>query len=100
MSKYPILVRHLAGKRALTIICEACSAEEAISVDNILNEGVYACPAACGGSAVMKYEQGDECRGCDRLGFWTSENRSPIYGYCSRRCKLQAEYSDSLRRRS
>ena len=108
MTEYPILVADFTGERALTIICERCGAEEVIHADDILNEGLYQCPAdterarrastepRCMGGAGMKYEQGDRCEGCGKLGFWTGPHPTPIDGCCSRKCKLQAEYAASL----
>ena len=93
--RYPILVREFKGMQSLTIVCETCHAEEVISPDDILNEGLYACPAgitACGGTAVMKYEQADPCPGCAKLGFWSER-----LGFCcSRVCQLQSEYAAAL----
>jgi hypothetical protein len=106
VTEYPILIRRLTGDKALTIICERCEAEAVVHPDDILNEGLYECPAdeergrtastepRCGGSAVMKYDEGDECKGCDKLGFW---DRDTLKGCCSRKCMLQVEYLRTIR---
>jgi hypothetical protein len=106
MTDYPIVVSRFTPKQALTIVCERCGAEETLEPDELLNEGLYECPAdtelgrrastapRCRGSAVMKYEEGDTCPSCGRLGFWDRAlNRC-----CSRKCMLQAEYAESLKR--
>ena len=107
MTSYPILVAEWDGDQALTIICEKCGAEEVIDPADLLNEGLYDCPAdtelrrrastaeRCRGTAVMKYEPADQCKGCRKLGFWDSYVPE-IDGCCSRRCALQAEYAASL----
>lgn len=105
MTKYPILVADWSGNQALTIICEKCGAEEVIDPDEILNEGLYECPAdtelsrrastalRCRGSAIMKYEQADPCPGCGTLGFYRAEVNA---GCCSRRCMFVAEHAATL----
>jgi hypothetical protein len=105
MSDYPIPVRDSTGETAMTIICEKCRAEAVITADELLNEGLYECPAdtergrlastepRCCGMAVMKYEVADECPGCKRLGWW---DHDVLGGCCSRRCQLQAEYAAAL----
>lgn len=98
MTEYPILVARWNANQALTIVCERCDAEEVIDPDGLLNEGLYECPVGCGGTAVMKYEEGDQCEGCGKLGFWYGARDTAIDGCCSRRCKLQAEYAQELRR--
>lgn len=92
VTEYPILVRRFAGQQPMVIICEACEAEMVLLPDDLLNEGYYACPDGCPGGATYKYEQGDSCRGCKRLGFWSNQG-----GCCSRVCKLQVEYAEQLR---
>lgn len=111
MPEYPILVAEWRGDQALTIICEECGAEEIVDPDELLNEGIYECPAdtalyrsgstarRCRGTAVMKYEQADQCEGCGKLGFWHGSHETAIDGCCSRRCALQAEYAKQLRER-
>lgn len=101
MTEYPILIRRMTGAKALTIICQRCDTEAVIHPDDILNEGLYMCPrneygkpAQCDGSAVMKYDQGDECKGCEKLGFW---DRDTLKGCCSRKCMLQVEYLKTIR---
>jgi hypothetical protein len=101
---YPILVERWTGKQAMTIVCESCHAEAIITADELLNEGIYECPAdtelgrqastarRCRGSAIMKYEEAERCRGCGKLGF----SEETLAGCCSRRCMLQAEYAESL----
>lgn len=108
MSRYPIIVARYTTDQALTIICDRCHAEAVIHPDDLLNEGLYECPAdtelsraastaqRCRGSAFMKYEEGDPCKGCGRLGFWDRK----LDGCCSRRCQLQAEYAAALKARS
>lgn len=105
MMEYPILVAEWKGDQALTIVCEKCGAEVVLDPDELLNEGLYECPAdtelsrrastarRCRGSAVMKYEQADKCQSCGKLGFW-------LNGCCSRRCLLQAEYAKQLQERA
>lgn len=99
MSTYPILVRNFpTPDSALTIVCETCHAEEVISPDDLLNEGLYTCPrgiSACDGTAIMKYEPADQCPGCKKLGFFGGMN-DPLDGCCSRVCMLQAEYAKTL----
>lgn len=92
MSGYPIPVENFDGDKALTIICETCRGEAVIDADEILTEGLYRCPRGCGGTAVMKYEVADRCKGCGKLG-WFSGGPS---GCCSRACALQAEYAAML----
>jgi hypothetical protein len=108
VTEYPILVERWSDDQALTIICERCYAEAVLDPDELLNEGLYECPAdtelsrrasterRCRGSAVMKYDEGDKCEGCGKLGYWHGVRMSPIDGCCSRRCKLQAEYASVL----
>lgn len=105
MSDYPIIVAHLTAEQALTIVCERCGAEANIAADGLHNEGLYECPAdtelartastagRCRGSAVMKYEEGDTCPSCGKLGFFDRA----LKHCCSRRCMLQAEYAEQLR---
>lgn len=107
MTDYPILVEKWTGNQSMTIICESCKAEAVITPDDLLNEGLYECPAdtelsrkastaaRCRGTAVMKYEEAERCRGCGTLGFYGDV--AHLEGCCSRRCKLQAEYADSLK---
>lgn len=109
MTEYPILVKRFRGDQALTIVCTTCFAEAVITPDDILNDGLYECPAntergrtastepRCRGHAEMMYDEGDSCPNCAKLGYWTSfDNRSPISGYCSRRCMLQHQYAKGL----
>jgi hypothetical protein len=104
--EYPILVRDLKPEQALVIICEKCHTEETIGPDDLLNEGLYMCPQnaygeplVCDGTAIMKYEPADPCKGCGKLGFWGCLN-DPLNGCCSRACMLQAEYAESLNARA
>lgn len=90
---YPILVEQYTAKQALTIVCEACHAEAVIHADDILNEGLFACPAGCPGSATYKYEEADRCGGCGRLGFYDIA----LKHCCSRACMLQTEYAATLK---
>lgn len=94
--RYPILVKQWRGNQSLIVVCEYCDGERAISSDELRNEGGYSCPvnAGCPGSAVMKYEEADECPGCKTLGFYRPEVNA---GCCSRKCMFQAEYAESLR---
>lgn len=104
MSDFPVLVERYTAEQALTIVCERCYAEAVIDADDLLNEGLYECPAdterarrasteeRCRSSAVMKYEEADKCKGCGELGFFDK-----VLGYCcSRKCMLQAEYAAQL----
>jgi hypothetical protein len=100
--RYPILVRDLKPEQALVIVCEKCGEEETIDPEDLLNEGLYACPrwAECDGSAIMKYEPADECKGCGKLGFWHDRPGAKfgtLNGCCSRVCMLQAEYAATLK---
>jgi hypothetical protein len=97
VTEYPILVERFEGSQALTIVCEKCAAEAVIDPNDLSNEGLYNCPQNCGGLAVMKFDEGDRCKGCGKLGYWHGPFTTPIDGCCSRRCKLQAEYAESLR---
>lgn len=91
---YPILIRHFEGQQSMVVICEACCAEMVLLPEHMLNDGFYSCPDGCPGTATYKYEEADSCHGCQRLGFWRE-----LDGCCSRRCKLQVEYAEQLRRR-
>lgn len=105
MAIYPILVERYEGDKGMTIICERCHAEAVLDPDELLNEGLYECPAdtelsrrastekRCRGHAIMKYEEADKCGGCNRLGFYRAEVNA---GCCSRRCMLVAEHAASL----
>ena len=98
MTTYPIPVLDFTGSQALTIVCETCHAEEVIDADDISNEGLYECPRSCvrpdgrAGLAVMKYDIGSRCGGCDRLGWFADE----LNGCCSRSCMLIAEHRAAL----
>jgi len=106
-TEYPILVAEWTGDQPLAIVCERCGTEAVIGPDDLLNEGLYECPAdterarrastdpRCRGSAVMKYEQADQCPNCKALGFYRREVNA---GCCSRSCMLQAEYAATLAR--
>lgn len=103
MSEYPILVKRFTGQQSLTIVCEACHTEDVIGEEDILNEGIYLCPldsygkpTVCGGFAIYKYDEGDECPGCRTLGFY---DPNALGGCCSRVCQLQAEYAAELKAR-
>lgn len=105
MPRYPILVERYSSAKAMTIICERCYAEAVLDPDELLNEGLYECPAdtelsrrastekRCRGHAIMKYEEADRCKGCGRLGFYRAEVNAAC---CSRRCMLVAEYAATL----
>lgn len=93
MSRYPILVQRFKGEESLVIVCERCGAEGQANPDELENDGVYGCPRGCGALAVYKYDEGDKCRGCQKLGYWQGWG-----GCCSRRCQLQVEYAEQLRR--
>lgn len=54
--RYPILVEDFGPRQAMAIICESCGAEAQINAETLRNEGRYACPAGCLGTAVHKYE--------------------------------------------
>jgi hypothetical protein len=102
--RIPILVDRYHGDQALTIVCKRCHTEAVLDPEDLLNEGLYECPAntelsrtvstarRCGGSAVMKYEEAERCKSCGKLGFY----ELVLAGCCSRRCMLQAEYAESL----
>jgi hypothetical protein len=110
----PVLVERYSGEQAMTIICERCHTEAVLDPDELLNEGLYECPAdtelsrrasaekRCRGHAIMKYEEADKCKGCGKLGFYESAGPSSNYyapqmvGCCSRRCMLVAEYAATL----
>lgn len=104
MTDYPILVARWTGDQALTIVCERCHTEAVIDPDDIRSEDLYECPAdavrrrrasitaRCGGSASMKYVEGEQCASCGTLDY-----SMPVDGCCSRRCALQAEYAQSLK---
>jgi hypothetical protein len=104
VSDYPLPVRRFTPDQATTIICEVCHTEAVIEADDLLNEGLYECPAntelgklastapRCPGSAVMKYEEADPCPNCGKLGWF-----DPVLkGCCTRVCMLQFEYAASL----
>jgi hypothetical protein len=105
MTRYPILVERFSGKQALVIVCESCHTEAVLVADELLNEGLYECPAntelartastatRCPGYACMKYDEAERCGGCGRLGFYDDK----LAGCCSRKCMLQAEYAATLR---
>jgi hypothetical protein len=90
--RYPIPVLDFTPETALTIVCDSCHAEEVIHADDLLNEGLYSCPVGCDGLAVMKYDIGCKCGGCDRLGWFADE----LNGCCSRSCMLIAEHRQTL----
>ena len=69
-----ILVREWKGNQSMQIICEDCGAEATLTDKTIRNDALYDCPKGCGGTAVYKYEQGDECPGCKRLGFFARDD--------------------------
>lgn len=94
--EWPVLVEHYEGHQALTIICEACYAEEIIHASDLLNDGLYSCPRRCGGYAFHKYEEADACRSCKTLSH-DIDPSGPLKGCCSRVCLLQAEYAESLK---
>lgn len=94
---YPILVERLAAGQALVIACQSCHAEATITADQILNEANYECPKGCGGSAFYKYDEGDKCPNCGKLGYWSHTH--VLKGCCSRLCMLQWEYAQQLAER-
>jgi hypothetical protein len=95
MSRYPILIEQFKGEESMTIVCEQCLAEAVLGPDDLYSDGWYTCPAGCPGVAVYKYDEGDKCPACAKLGFW---DRRALGGCCSRRCQLQVEYAEQLRR--
>lgn len=92
----PIPVERFKGDQSMQIACEHCHADKTLTVDELLNEGLYPCPADCGGTAVYKYEETPRCPGCLRFvpDLLVAEK---LDGCCSRVCQLQAEYAESLK---
>lgn len=91
---YPIIVERMEGDRALRIICLACKAQGQITPDDLNQDAMWPCPAGCGADATFKYVEADhKCPNCGRLGFFPHA----VAPACSRPCKLQAEYAETLK---
>lgn len=92
--RFPIIVKHLDGPKALLIACNGCGVEAAITPDDLNQEASWDCPKGCGGEATFKYVEADhECPSCGKLGFFADA----VAPACSRRCALQLEYLRALR---
>lgn len=100
MSDFPILVERLSPKQAAALGCASCGAERQATERECLEFYIPPGCTSCGMEAVMdwKYMEGEKCKGCGKLGFWS--NNGPLKGVCSRKCQLQAEYAEELRRAS
>lgn len=96
--RYPILVDRWDDKHPADLaVCTRCDAtftvdpSEGDPYDLCTTHGNPTLPGDCGGQIVMKYDQGDRCKGCGKLDY-----SMPLAGCCSRKCQLQAEYAASL----
>jgi hypothetical protein len=103
MPDYPILVARWDEKHPATqAVCTRCEAtfewdpSEGDPVDLCSKHG-NASAGECGGQIVMKYDEGMTCPNCGKLDYTMPDG---LNGCCSRKCMLQAEYAEQLRRKA
>lgn len=91
---YPILVAKWDDKHPPDLaVCEACGWETRYDPAEGPPEDVLTCGACGAFDMTNKYDVGDACKGCGKLGYFDK-----VLAYCcSRACMLQAEYAESLR---
>lgn len=98
---YPILVERFDSRTATAAVCERCHQEitwdpaEGDPYDLCITHQVPKTAGGtdfCGGQIVMKYDEGQRCKGCGKLDF----SMPTPDGCCSRVCSLQAEYAANL----
>lgn len=91
--RYPILVERFKPFQGDIAVCERCDHEFKYDPTDGDPEDLCIKHDNCGGQITWKYDEGEVCRNCRRLGYWARE----LDFCCSRRCQLQAQYATQLR---
>lgn len=92
-----LLAGPLTPEQAVRARCTGCGFERDIDVPDALNQdAIWSCGRCGERKLTFKYHEGEACGNCQKLGWWNGGAGGTGDGYCSRACKLQAEYAASL----